>query len=52
MKLALEAPLKQIAVNGGLEGGVIVEKVRNLFRFPASGRPTTTTSRVSASMTT
>ena len=29
-KLALEAPLKQIAVNGGLEGGVIVEKVRNL----------------------
>ncbi|WP_031522334.1 chaperonin GroEL [Streptomyces sp. NRRL F-5123] len=30
VKLALEAPLKQIAVNGGLEGGVIVEKVRNL----------------------
>jgi len=27
---ALEAPLKQIAVNAGLEGGVIVEKVRNL----------------------
>ncbi|MFD9501211.1 chaperonin GroEL [Streptomyces sp. NPDC060035] len=30
VKLALEAPLKQIAINGGLEGGVIVEKVRNL----------------------
>ena len=27
---ALEAPLKQIAVNAGLEGGVIVERVRNL----------------------
>ncbi|MEV0288427.1 MULTISPECIES: chaperonin GroEL [unclassified Kribbella] len=27
---ALEAPLKQIAVNAGLEGGVVVEKVRNL----------------------
>jgi len=27
---ALEAPLNQIAVNAGLEGGVIVEKVRNL----------------------
>ncbi|MCH5674676.1 chaperonin GroEL [Streptomyces gilvus] len=30
VKLALEAPLKQIAVNAGLEGGVVVEKVRNL----------------------
>ncbi|MBT2467371.1 chaperonin GroEL [Streptomyces sp. ISL-66] len=30
VKLALEAPLKQIAINGGLEGGVVVEKVRNL----------------------
>ncbi|MGG2465837.1 chaperonin GroEL [Streptomyces sp. RGM 3693] len=30
VKLALEAPLKQISVNAGLEGGVIVEKVRNL----------------------
>jgi chaperonin GroEL len=29
-KVALEAPLKQIAVNAGLEGGVVVEKVRNL----------------------
>ena len=27
---ALEAPLKQIAVNAGLEGGVVVEKVRGL----------------------
>jgi chaperonin GroEL len=27
---ALEEPLKQIAVNAGLEGGVIVEKVRSL----------------------
>ncbi|MED5167552.1 MAG: chaperonin GroEL [Actinomycetota bacterium] len=27
---ALEGPLTQIAVNAGLEGGVIVEKVRNL----------------------
>jgi chaperonin GroEL len=30
VKIALEAPLKQIAVNAGLEGGVVVEKVRNL----------------------
>jgi chaperonin GroEL len=30
VKLALEAPLKQIAINCGLEGGVVVEKVRNL----------------------
>jgi chaperonin GroEL len=27
---ALEAPIKQIAENGGLEGGVVVEKVRSL----------------------
>ena len=27
---SLEAPLHQIAVNAGLEGGVVVEKVRNL----------------------
>ncbi|HEX9823902.1 MAG TPA: chaperonin GroEL [Actinomycetota bacterium] len=27
---ALESPLKQIAVNAGLEGGVVVEKVRGL----------------------
>ncbi len=30
VKLAVEAPLKQIAVNAGLEGGVVVEKVRGL----------------------
>ena len=30
MARALEEPLKQIAVNAGLEGGVIVEKVRSL----------------------
>ncbi|MBA8955723.1 chaperonin GroEL [Actinomadura namibiensis] len=30
VKRALEEPLKQIAVNAGLEGGVVVEKVRNL----------------------
>jgi chaperonin GroEL len=27
---ALEEPLKQIALNAGLEGGVVVEKVRGL----------------------
>jgi chaperonin GroEL len=30
VKAAIEAPLKQIAVNAGLEGGVVVEKVRSL----------------------
>ena len=30
VKLALEAPLKQIAINAGLEGGVVAEKVRSL----------------------
>ena len=30
VRLALEAPIKQIAINAGLEGGVVVEKVRNL----------------------
>ncbi|HEY9332828.1 MAG TPA: TCP-1/cpn60 chaperonin family protein, partial [Kribbella sp.] len=30
VRKAVEAPLKQIAVNAGLEGGVVVEKVRNL----------------------
>ena len=29
-RVAVEEPLKQIAVNAGLEGGVVVEKVRNL----------------------
>jgi chaperonin GroEL len=30
VKVALDSPLRQIAVNAGLEGGVVVEKVRNL----------------------
>ena len=30
VKLASEAPLKQIAINAGLEGGVVAEKVRNI----------------------
>jgi chaperonin GroEL len=30
VKFALDAPVRQIAVNAGLEGGVVVEKVRNL----------------------
>ncbi|MEN9679281.1 MAG: hypothetical protein RLZ57_410 [Actinomycetota bacterium] len=30
VEAAIEAPIKQIAVNAGLEGGVIVEKVRHL----------------------
>jgi len=30
VRVALDAPLKQIAVNAGLEGGVVVEKVRGL----------------------
>ncbi len=30
VEVSIEAPLKQIAVNAGLEGGVIVEKVRHL----------------------
>jgi len=30
VKVALDAPLKQIAINAGLEGGVVTEKVRGL----------------------
>ena len=30
VKVALEEPLKQIAINAGLEGGVVAEKVRGL----------------------
>ncbi|BDZ42650.1 60 kDa chaperonin [Paraoerskovia sediminicola] len=30
VRLAIDAPLKQIAINAGLEGGVVAEKVRNL----------------------
>ncbi|HSS09590.1 MAG TPA: chaperonin GroEL [Acidimicrobiales bacterium] len=33
---SLEEPLKQIAVNAGLEGGVVVDKVRNL-KSPSQG---------------
>jgi chaperonin GroEL len=36
VRVALTAPLRQIAVNAGLEGGVVVEKVRNLKK-PAEG---------------
>ena len=36
MARAVEEPLKQIAVNAGLEGGVVVEKVRNL-KNPTEG---------------
>ena len=32
VRRALEAPLKQIATNAGLEGGVVVEKVRSLAK--------------------
>src|SRR5262245_22845447 len=30
VRVAVEAPLKQIAINAGLEGGVVVEKVKTL----------------------
>ena len=30
VEIAVEAPLKQIAINAGLEGGVVAEKVKNL----------------------
>ncbi|MEJ6607944.1 MAG: chaperonin GroEL [Candidatus Planktophila sp.] len=30
VELSIEAPIKQIAINAGLEGGVVVEKVRHL----------------------
>src|SRR5438477_5693809 len=30
VQISLEAPIKQIAINAGLEGGVVVEKVRGL----------------------
>jgi chaperonin GroEL len=30
VEVAVEAPLKQIAINAGLEGGVVAEKVKNL----------------------
>ena len=30
VRVALESPLKQIAINAGYEGGVVVDRVRNL----------------------
>jgi len=30
VRVAVEAPLKQIAINAGLEGGVVADKVKNL----------------------
>lgn len=30
VRVAVEAPVKQIAINAGLEGGVVVDKVKNL----------------------
>jgi chaperonin GroEL (HSP60 family) len=36
-EVALEAPLKQIAINAGLEGDVMVETVRSLT--PGEGQP-------------
>jgi chaperonin GroEL len=47
VKVSLDAPLRQIAVNAGLEGGVVVEKVRNLRSGSASTRPPATTSTCS-----
>ena len=38
VRVALDAPLRQIAVNAGLEGGVVVEKVRNLEAGPRPQR--------------
>ena len=38
VRRALEEPLKQIAVNAGLEGGVVAEKVRSLQRGSRPGR--------------
>ena len=57
VRVAAEAPLKQIAINAGLEGGVVAEKVRNLtsghglergdrrVRRPASPRASSTRPR-------
>ena len=42
--VAVEAPLKQIAINAGLEGGVVAEKVRNLPAGRAWTRPPASTS--------
>ena len=42
---ALEEPLKQIAVNAGLEGGVVVERVRGLDGPPRASTPPPATTR-------
>ena len=44
VRVALEAPLKQIAINAGLEGGVVAEKVRNSRPAGASTPPPASTS--------
>ena len=38
VRVAVEAPLKQIAINAGLEGGVVAEKVRGLGPRRGPGR--------------
>ena len=43
VRVAIEAPLKQIAVNAGLEGGVVAERVRTCLRARAWTRPPVST---------
>ena len=38
VRVAVEAPLKQIAINAGLEGGVVADKVKQPARGPGPGR--------------
>ncbi len=45
---SLEAPLKQIAENAGLEGGVVVEKVRALDGAARASTPPPATTRTSS----
>jgi chaperonin GroEL (HSP60 family) len=45
---AVEEPLKQIAINAGLEGGVVVEKVRNLKTRPRASTPPPASTRTSS----
>src|SRR6201746_2651967 len=40
VRVAIEAPLKQIAINAGLEGGVVAEKVKGLPSGEGVGRAT------------
>ena len=44
---ALEEPLKQIAVNAGLEGGVIVEKVQEPQGLATASTPPPVSTRTS-----